>query len=156
MKNIRYASVGLSEREILCEQNLVIYITECQNNCVGCHTPYMHDKYGDYLSDYFDEIFETYKSYITCVCFMGEGLNSNLTRKELIDYCRVIHQNGKKTALYSGRDCDIEDWMYCFDYVKTGSYQKEYGSLVFPTTNQKLYKKQNNKFENITSIFWNN
>ena len=117
MKNIRYASVGLSEREILCEQNLVIYITECQNNCVGCHNPYMHDKYGDYLSDYFDEIFETYKSYITCVCFMGEGLNSNLTRKELIDYCSVIHQNGKKTALYSGRDCDIEDWMYCLRLV---------------------------------------
>ena len=88
--------------------------------------------------------------------FLGSKSEKGNELEQLIDYCSVIHQNGKKTALYSGRDCDIEDWMYCFDYVKTGSYQKEYGSLVFPTTNQKLYKKQNNKFENITSIFWNN
>lgn len=44
---MKYALCGFSEKEITCEKNLVIYITNCQNNCIRCHTPYMHDDYGD-------------------------------------------------------------------------------------------------------------
>lgn len=45
--------------------------------------------------------------------------------------------------------------MYCFDYVKLGSYQETRGSLYNKNTNQRLYKKIDSKYKNITKLFWN-
>jgi len=151
---MKYALVGVSELEIPGERNLVIYITNCQNHCVGCHTPYMCDDYGDILKKYFNDIYEIYKNQITCVCFMGEGKNTENEHKEFKKYCDIIHEDNKLTALYSGRECSIEDWMICFDYIKIGPYIKEYGPLTTNTTNQKLYKNINGKYYDITNKFW--
>ena len=41
-----------------------------------------------------------------------------------------------------------------FDFIKVGAYKEEYGPLTIATTNQILYKKENNSFINITSKFW--
>lgn len=152
---MKYALCGFSELEIPCERNLVIYITNCQNHCAECHTSYMHDDYGDYLDEHFTEIYEAYKKQITCVCFMGEGYNLLSNHNEFKGYCDIIHNDNKLTALYCGRDCDIEEWMNCFDYIKIGSYIKKYGPIIKNTTNQRLYKKVNDKYIDITSIFWN-
>lgn len=152
---MKYALCGFSELEIPNERNLVIYITNCQNYCVGCHTPYMHDDFGDYLFDNFINMYEAYKSQITCVCFMGEGKNTKENHNEFKKYCDLIHKDDKLTALYSGRDCEIEEWMNCFDYIKIGPYIEKYGPLTEKTTNQRLYKKVNNKYKDITSMFWN-
>lgn len=40
---------------------------------------------------------------------MGEGKNNDDSKKEFIRYCEIIHNDSKKVALYSGRDCDIEE-----------------------------------------------
>lgn len=151
---MKYALCGFSELEIPNERNLVIYITNCQNNCIGCHTPYMRDDYGDYLETYFNELYEAYKTSITCVCFMGEGYNTTENHDEFKKYCDIIHNDNKHTALYSGRDCNIEEWMNCFDYIKIGPYIEKFGPLTSRTTNQKLYKKTDDKYIDITSIFW--
>ena len=53
------------------------------------------------------------------------------------------------------RDTSIENWMYVFDYIKLGSYHEELGSLDSKTTNQRLYRKNDeNKYEDITNRFW--
>ena len=151
---MKYALCGYSELEIPDEQNLVIYITNCQNHCVGCHTPYMNEDYGDLLSEYFMDIYEAYKRQISCVCFMGEGKNTEDNHEEFKKYCEIIHNDNKLTALYSGRNCEIEEWMKCFDYIKIGSYVEKYGPLTKSTTNQKLYKNINDEYIDITSKFW--
>lgn len=101
------------------------------------------------------ELYEAYNTSITCVCFMGEGYNTEDNHNEFKKYCDIIHKDNIYTALYSGRDCNIEEWMNCFDYIKIGSYMEEFGPLNSRTTNQRLYKKIDNKYSNITSVFWN-
>ncbi len=149
-----YASVGISELEIPTKQSLVIYISNCQHKCKNCHTPYLHDSFGDSLKDNFQTIFNIYYNYFDVVCFMGEGKESIKEKDEMIKYCKFIHDNKKQVALYCGRDCYIESWMKCFDYVKIGSYQEEKGPIVKKTSNQKLFKKENNKYKDITYMFW--
>ncbi len=151
---MKYALCGLSELEIPEEESLVIYITNCQNHCIGCHTPYMHDDYGDFLSNYFDELYEVYKNQITCVCFMGEGYNTDENHIEFQKYCEIIHSDNKFTALYCGRNCEIESWMSCFDFIKIGPYIEKDGPLKKKTTNHRLYKKINNEYIDITYKFW--
>ncbi len=149
-----YATSGISELEIPNKKSLVIYISECKNNCKNCHTPYLHEKYGDSLKENFNLLLNLYFNYLDVVCFMGEGKNTKEEKEELKYYCNIIHDLGKESALYSGRDVDIEEWMNCFDYVKVGSYQENKGSLSNRNTNQKLYKKENNKYKDITYLFW--
>ena len=68
-----YAGVGISELEIPNQKSLVIYISECQNKCTGCHTPYLHQRYGDLLKENFEDIFNLYYNYFDVLCIMGEG-----------------------------------------------------------------------------------
>ncbi len=42
----------------------------------------------------------------------------------------------------------------CFDYVKLGPYIESLGGLKSPTTNQRLYKRVGDSWQDITSIFW--
>ena len=151
-----YASVGISELEIPSKRSLAIYISNCQHKCKNCHTPYLHNSYGDILKNNFETIFIIYYQYFDIVCFMGEGKETQQDRNEMIQYCKYIHENNKLVALYSGRDCDIESWMYCFDYVKIGSYQESNGPIIKSTTNQKLFKKDLDKYKEITYMFWQN
>ena len=41
-----------------------------------------------------------------------------------------------------------------FDYVKLGQYIESLGGLKSPTTNQRLYKRENDNWTDITSVFW--
>ena len=60
-----------------------------------------------------------------------------------------------KIAMYSGDDELDEDLVGVLDYYKIGSWQEEKGPLNNPSTNQILYKKnENNELENITYKFW--
>lgn len=150
-----YAMAGISELEIPKEKSLVIYISECQNRCLGCHTPFLHYKYGDRLIDNFEDIFYLYYDYFDVLCLLGEGKCGIEEKNEINYYCEFAHKYFKKFALYSGRDCEIEDWMKNFDYVKLGAYKEKFGPLTSKNTNQVLYKKSKDRFINITSIFWN-
>lgn len=151
-----YCDVGISHAEVPGETTLCIYISGCINRCKNCHFPELQfAKYGDRLSfDIFEKLVELYSQYETCVCFMGEGNCSDDAKTELIRYASFANDIGYKTCLYSGRDTNIEEWMRAFDYVKVGSYNELLGPLSCRTTNQRLYRKANNHYIDITYVFW--
>ena len=134
--------------EIPDEITLALNISGCQNNCIGCHTPYLRENIGTELTPEILSAEIQKNSGISCVCFMGEGND----RETLINLAQFIHENYSdlKTALYSGRT-EVEDDLYdVFDYVKTGPYIETLGPLNVPSTNQRLYKNR----EDITYRFW--
>lgn len=138
---LMYVECAVSPLEIPNEICLCIYISGCQNSCQECHYPELQScEYGDPLGDEFIDIMDAYQQQITGVCFMGEGDLSSESRKEFLAFAKEIKGRGLKTALYSGRDVEIEEWMNIFDYIKLGSYIKERGGLTCRTTNQVLYK----------------
>ena len=79
------------------------------------------------------------------------GLYGEEVMHRTISYAK---EKGLKTCLYSGRDVDIEPWMYAFDYVKVGSYQPALGSLDSSSTNQRMFRNESGVFRDITSVFW--
>ena len=152
---LRYLEVALSHREIPGEASLCIYISGCPNRCPDCHYPELQEAdVGDPLGKYFANILDLYRSQATCVCFMGEGAAGEHELSELQHLSEFAKVEGFKTGLYSGRDVVLENWMYGFDYVKLGSYQKHLGALDQPTTNQRIYKRTAQGFADITSVFW--
>jgi len=133
--------------EIPDEITLAINISNCQNRCVGCHTPYLRENLGDELTEEVLHNLITNNNGISCVCFMGEG-NDPESLKSLARYVHSI--SDLKVALYSGRE-EVEDELYdIFDYLKIGPYKKECGPLNEKTTNQRLYKNR----VDITNKFW--
>ena len=152
---LRYTEFGISHSEVPGESNLCIYISGCCNKCNNCHYPELQSTdYGEILSDYFMDIIDLYRPLATCVCFMGEGDLSKRSKEELLHYAKLIKDMGLKVCLYSGRDFGVEEWMYAFDYIKTGSYKEELGALDKRSTNQRLYHVVNNTVEDITELFW--
>ena len=156
-KVLHYTEFGISHTEVPSEVALCIYISGCQNRCIECHYPELQQTdYGELMSEYFEQILDLYHEYTTCVCFMGEGEQSEIVRRELLAYVQESHNRGYTCCLYSGRDVEIEEWMKDFDYVKIGSYQKDKGALCERTTNQHMWKRMNNgSYEDITYQFWN-
>lgn len=140
--------------EVPNEVCLCFHIAECQNRCHGCFSKELWESSGISLSDVYKNIMLAYSQRITCICFLGEGRNTNVEHDEFLRLCNDIHGSGFRTCLYSGRDCSIEEWMYCFDYIKIGSYKESLGDLSSETTNQRLYKKIILDYEDITHLFW--
>lgn len=126
-------------REIPDEVTLSINISNCQNNCKGCHSPYLREDCGEILDLTSLGIIMSRNRGVSCVCFMGEGNDL----ETIMDYAEYIKKKYYvKTALYSGR-ADIPEsrpWQV-FDYIKIGPYIEERGPLNVGTTNQKLYQK---------------
>lgn len=151
-----FVDACVSYDEIPNKQSLCIYISGCLHNCKDCHYPELKEKdYGDILAESFYQLVDLYSKLVECVCFMGEGACGTEEKREFLEYTEYIHSKNLDAALYSGRDLEKnEEWMDSFDYVKLGSYQPEKGSIIEKTTNQRLYKKENDKYIDITEIFW--
>lgn len=158
---VKYYNTEVVFEEIPTEISLAINITNCQNRCPGCHSPYLQNDVGTELTNYeLDNLIKASPG-ITCVVFMGEG-NDIQTIEELSGI--VQHKYKLKTALYSGREYNqIEDHVWnSFDYVKVGPYKKEFGPLNDPNTNQRLYRMIKVEWlgantavkEDITHKFW--
>ena len=145
-QKLKYASYSIALQEVPDEISLVINITGCPYKCDGCHSEYLWDYYGEYLSDKIDDLIAQYKGLFTCVCFMGGDQNMS-ELLEVNEYCKWL---GYKTCLYSGSD-DIGLLDYkCFDYIKLGAYMKDLGGLDVITTNQKMYKLVDGLYVDIT------
>lgn len=126
-------------REIPDEISLAINISNCQNNCVGCHSAYLKQNLGEELTETeADSLIEKNKG-VTCICFMGEG-NDFSALTDIMQYIKSKY--GLKIALYSGRNEVNEELYYkILDYLKIGPYIAELGPLDNPKTNQRLYMK---------------
>ena len=155
--------------EIPNEVTLAINISNCQNNCEGCHSAYLKGNVGEELTTEALDNLISANDGITCVCFMGEG-NDDLAIQNLMAH---LHQNHPelKIGLYSGREEVLEDFYWeLLDYLKIGPYIQSCGPLNKKTTNQRLYGRDENiitgvqgpsgtryryHWKDITEKFWN-
>mgnify|MGYP002624725931 FL=1 len=152
---LKYVNTGIVFQEIPDEVTLAINISNCPCHCPGCHSHYLWENIGLPLnSDAIDAFVTEYGTDITCIAFMG-GDNDPRGVNLLAQY---IHEEYPmfKVAWYSGKTVfsskiNKED----FDYIKIGPYIKHLGPLKQPTTNQRLYRRnEQGEFEDITSRFW--
>ena len=143
---LKYLGYTISFQEVPNEISLIFNISGCPYKCKGCHSTYLWEYKGNYLSKDIDSIFNEYLGMFSCVCFMGGDTNL-IELKELLKLCK---SKGLKTCIYTGTD-DIsifKDCMKYLDYIKYGSYKEElkcdnnifYG-VKLATSNQKMLKK---------------
>lgn len=98
-------------------------------------------------------LLQKYEGLITCLCFMG----GDHCPEDLIAGCKLAHDLGLKTCLYTGLDTldevERKNLSTCFDYIKVGHYDATKGGLESPNTNQIFYKHKDNVYTDITSKF---
>lgn len=152
---LKYVDTLVSFQEIPDEISLCINISNCPNNCPGCHSAYLKDDIGTPLT--YTELMRILKDIrgITCVCFMG----GDKEPWEIQRLAQFVKEKGLKVAWYSGKQELHEDIRLAnFDYVKLGPYIEELGPLTSPTTNQVMYKIDHLADRpfvvDITSRFW--
>lgn len=155
-KMIKYTTSMITFAEIPDEICLSFNISNCQNNCIGCHSAELRKDIGTELSPELLTDLILKNDGITCVLFLGEGKD----QETLISLAETVKKAGLKAALYSGRVTEeIEDCLWkTFDYIKAGPYIEEFGPLNKETTNQRLFKikkeKDIFKKQDITFKFW--
>lgn len=131
-------------KEVPNEISLAINISGCPYRCKGCHSQYLWEYTGAYLTNNLEMLLNMYDGLITCVCFMGGDQNES----ELLECLKIVKQRKLKTCLYTGKDF-INNFRYDvinnLDFIKTGKYIEELGGLNCSTTNQRMYDLNNNK-----------
>jgi anaerobic ribonucleoside-triphosphate reductase activating protein len=153
---IKFENFDIVFMEIPKRVALAINISNCQNNCLNCHSPQLKHNIGKELNiTVLSELIQK-NNGIQCIIFMGEGND----KETLLNLAKHIKSKGLLVALYSGRE-DVEEDIYLnFDYIKIGPYKQELGPINKKTTNQKLYKiiLNNNKIlkVDITQELWKN
>ena len=154
MNKLKYLGYSIVFQEVPDEVTLAINISGCPHKCEGCHSKYLWEYEGNYISDDLDMLIEKYKGLITCVCFMGGDQNIS----ELTNLSMTVRQHNLRVALYSGLDdngVSLVPLYKRFDYIKTGRYHHDLGGLDKITTNQRMYKWNSIecKWEDITHRF---
>lgn len=158
--NLKYLNTQIVFQEIPDEISLAINITNCPNNCKGCHSAYLQNDTGKELTEEeLDTLIKNNKG-ISCILFMGGDVNRNYLNS-LAKYIRSKYN--LKIGYYSGLDTLNNLNLNNFDYIKLGPYIEELGGLDNPNTNQKLFEinkisKLPLKFttRDITYKFWKN
>ena len=152
---LKYVNSDIVFQEIPDEVTLAINISNCPCHCPGCHSHYLWEDIGLPLNpEAIDNFVQKFGSNLTCIAFMGgdgdpKGVNL---------LAQYVHEEYPqfKVAWYSGRTV-ISPLITKndFDYIKIGPYIKHLGPLKKPTTNQRLYRQNDQgEFEDITSRFW--
>lgn len=147
-KPLKYLGHSIVFQEVPNEISLAINISGCPYKCKGCHSPYLWEYKGRYISEDIEALINRHDG-ITCVCFMG-GEQNPKELNELIDY---VHSRGLKVCLYTGSDT-IPNNIYNLNYLKIGHYSEEHGGLDKPTTNQKFFIVHDDKeYFDMTILF---
>lgn len=135
---IKFYNTEVVFEEIPDEVTLAVNITNCQNNCPGCHSSYLRSDIGRELNfEAIDELIEK-NDGITCFCFMGEGNDKESLKNDIL-YIKNKYPN-IKIGLYSGSENVEDDFFWDnLNYIKIGPYIKEFGPLNKETTNQRMY-----------------
>ena len=147
---LKVASFDIVFQEIPGEVTLALNLSNCPCHCPGCHSPHLAEDIGEEVNEaLIDDLTGRYKGLITCVAFMGGDAEPEEVAKRA-EYLKV---GGLKTAWYSGRMNMPKDEK-AFDYVKLGPYIEALGGLKSEKTNQRLYKREDDSWVDITSVFW--
>lgn len=156
---LKYHSSYIGFREIPDEISLCINISNCPNNCKGCHSPWLKEDVGEDLNiESLNTLINKNKG-VSCICFMG-GDQDFIEVSDLATIVKMRSDYPYKTAWYSGRQhIPNELNINAFDYIKVGPYVEELGGLDNINTNQRLYMIYPNYFgiiqTDITYKFWN-
>lgn len=152
---LKYVDTLITFSEIPDEVSLCINISNCPNNCPGCHSPYLKEDIGTSLT--YGELMKLLdkNNGISCVCFMG----GDKEPWEIQRLAQFVKERGLKVAWYSGKSEIPEDIrLVNFDYVKLGPYIEEKGPLTNRNTNQVMLKIDHLAdvpfVIDITSRFW--
>ena len=158
---LKVASFDIVFQEIPGEVTLALNLSGCPCHCPGCHSRHLWEDIGETLTDeLLDGFLRRYGTMITCVCFMGgDQAPDEVARWAEYIKSSLIPKDGLKVAWYSGRPTfPPSPWERvgerCFDYVKLGPYVEALGGLKSENTNQRLYKRVGDNWEDITALFW--
>jgi anaerobic ribonucleoside-triphosphate reductase activating protein len=147
---MKVASFDVVFQEIPGEVTLALNLSGCPCHCPGCHSPHLWEDTGEELNEeLLDDLTGRYKGLITCVAFMGGDQNPAYVAQ----MAEHVHNSQLKTAWYSGR-VKMPGMDSPFDYVKIGPYIEALGGLKSEKTNQRLYKRVGEEWEDVTSSFW--
>jgi anaerobic ribonucleoside-triphosphate reductase activating protein len=137
---MKFCSFDIVFQEIPGEVTLALNISGCPNRCKGCHSPHLQTDCGEHLTEgVVEHLLATYGNAVTCVCFMG----GDAAPHEVLQLSQCVRKQSKKTAWYSGKSEMYTHALLHFDYIKIGEYCEELGDLRSATTNQRLYKIEN-------------
>ena len=129
---------------------LAVDISNCRGECVGCHSPFLREDIGEPLTKEVIGALVKDNFGVDCFLFLGEGRDP----ETLVSLAAYVRSQGLAAALYSGRT-ELEPFIWdAFDYVKTGPFIPERGPLNDPDTNQRLYRRMEGEWVDITSRFW--
>ena len=151
---LQYINYDIVFQEIPGEVTLAINLSNCPNNCKGCHSPYLMEDKGDRLDeDSLVGLLDKYGSSITCVCFMG----GDAAPQDVNHLAAFLHKSTNyriKTGWYSGKPalsplCSLGH----FNYIKLGPYIESIGGLNSPDTNQRFYRIEDEKMIDMTYCF---
>ena len=152
---LKYVNSDVVFQEIPDEVTLAINISNCPCRCPGCHSRYLWEDVGLPLNtEAIDDFVEEYGDDITCLAFMGGDSDP----KGVNILAQYIHEEYPqfKVAWYSGKTVISSAVNRAdFDYIKIGPFIRHLGPLKSPTTNQRLYRQNDQgEFEDITHRFW--
>lgn len=154
---LKVASFDIVFQEIPGEVTLALNLSGCPCHCPGCHSQHLWEDIGEEMNaELLSGLLDRYGSMITCVAFMG-GDQAPEEVAQWAEYVKRIRnqESGIKTAWYSGR-MNMPSVAGPFDYVKIGPYIESLGGLKSEKTNQRLYKRVGDEWQDITSVFWKN
>lgn len=149
---MKVASFEIVFQEVPGEVTLALNISGCPNRCKGCHSPHLWEDTGEELTtELLEALVNRYYPGITCVCFMGGDQNPEYVAQ----LAKHVHDTyGIKTAWYSGREFPLNDsGLEMYDFVKIGPYVEALGGLKSPTTNQRFYRREGEKWIDETHLF---
>lgn len=161
---MKFLNYQIYTNEIPDELSLGFTILGCDVHCPECHSKHVWDinskDIGTVLNKYLFEKICFKQKDATCILFFGGEWES----ESLIEFLSLARFLKFKTALYTGRTLDYmnklnekyNDKLYFnLDYLKIGPYIPEYGELINPCTNQRLFKIEMTPIKyDITNKFW--
>ena len=147
---LKVASFDIVFQEIPGEVTLALNLSNCPCHCPGCHSQHLAEDIGEEVNkELLDGLIARYGSMITCVAFMG----GDAEPEEVAKWAEWVKSRALKTAWYSGRTSYPRN-PRVLDYLKLGPYIESLGGLKSEKTNQRLYKREDDSWIDITSVFW--
>ena len=124
---IKFKDSYIVFEEIPDRVSLAVNIINCQNNCIGCHSPELRLNNGEELTEGIIDNLIKENYGIDCFLFMGEGKD----RGRLLELAKYIKYNcNLKVAIYSGRNNVEFDFYEVFDYNGYERCRKNSGNAL--------------------------